>query len=161
MVCRFVMCGYLFFGLRILPVVKFPWMSVYGIYLFRIIIMQQLITNEICRTCPKTCRIIAAEVSPYFSYTSVTSHLLAKHNKKISLGSSSGLRPTHIHRPATLEHPLFLPAHTPWHHCLRLLQAILVLVTMGNLSFSFRKDFNYFFSLNNRFLSGLSWEQFC
>ena len=139
------MCGYLFFGLRILPVVKFPWMSVYGIYLFRIIIMQQLITNEICRTCPKTCRIIAAEVSPYFSYTSVTSHLLAKHNKKISLGSGSGLRPTHIHRPATLEHPLFLPAHTPWHHCLRLLQAILVLVTMGHLSLSFRKAFTYFF----------------
>ena len=98
--------------------------GVYGIYLFRIIIMQQLITNEICRPCPQTCRIIAAEVSPYFSYTSVTSHLLAE-QKKISLGSSSGLRPTHIHRPGTLEHPLFLPAHIPWHHCLRLLQPFL------------------------------------
>ena len=125
MVCRFVMCGYLFFGLRISPVVKFPWMSVYGIYLCRIIIKQQIITNEICRTCPETCRIYAVEVSPYFNYTSVTSHLLTEHNKKIPLGSSSALRPTHICRPATLEHPLFLPAHTPWHHCLRLLQPFL------------------------------------
>ena len=125
MVCRFVMCGYLIFGLRISPVVKFPWMSVYGIYLFRIKIKEQIITNEICRTCPKTCRIYAAEVSPYFNYISVTSHLLTEHNKKIPLGSSSDLRPTHVCRPATLEHPLFLPAHTPWHHCLRLLQPFL------------------------------------
>ena len=64
-------------------------MSVYGIYLCRIIIKQQLIINEICRTCPKTCRIYAAEVSPYFNYTSVTSHLLTEHNTKIPLGSSS------------------------------------------------------------------------
>ena len=124
MVCRFVMCGYLIFGLRISPVVKFPWMSAYGIYFCRIIIKQQLITSEICRTCPETCRIYAAEMSPCFNYTSVTIHLLTE-RKKIPLGSSSALSPTHIRRPATLEHPLFLPAHTPWHHCLRLLQPFL------------------------------------
>ena len=124
MVCRFVMCGYLIFGLRISPVVKFPWMSAYGIYFCRIIIKQQLITSEICRTCPETCRIYAAEMSPCFNYTSVTIQLLTE-RKKIPLGSSSALSPTHIRRPATLEHPLFLPAHTPWHHCLRLLQPFL------------------------------------
>ena len=113
-----------FFGLRISLVVKFPWMSVYGICLWRVIIKQLLITNEIYKTFPGTCRIYSAQVSPYCTYMSITSDPLTKHTKKSLLGSSSGLRPTYVDQ-LLLEHPMFLSVHTSWHHCLRLLQPFL------------------------------------
>lgn len=111
MVCRFDLCGYLFFGLRI----SFTDCKIYlHVYLWDYFCSNHLSQmKELCKTFSG---IYSAEVLPYSIYICVTCDLLTQHNRKYPLGNTSGPRPT------TVAQPLFLPTCKPWRWCLRLLQ---------------------------------------
>lgn len=129
-------------------------------YLSRILIQQPFITDESYRPCPGTCRTYSAEVSPYSIYICVTSHGLTEHIRNLSLGNSSDLRPAAAGVP-------FAPTLSHSWVQLRWLQPSLCCycgtshpcVTVVLLCSSSMKTFT--FSLHDRSLSCLSWEQFC
>lgn len=115
MVCRFLPCGYLFFGLRISLVVKFPLTFSYG----NTFAEFNCLSREICKSCPGTCRAYSAWVAPY-SISICDTRSAYWGYWKFPLGKSSGLRPTRVGQPP-LEDSWFLPPCSPLHCCVRLL----------------------------------------